>query len=134
MFGKKNYSWSEPETKGPFVYSNKFGEIELKPITKFMPVSKISRDKLSVIDKVSVSLDTAEKIVLITDNNRMSMAFHFPLQPEERACYALKYSCSNRAAVCSVTIKSFSIDGDRTAQEQIEHMRPKITKPLTFLS
>jgi hypothetical protein len=131
MFGRSpNYNWSEPETKGPFLYTNRFGEVELIPVTEFMPISEISRDKLDIVDEVSVSIDMAEKVVLITDNRRMSMSFHYPFQPEDRATYALKYSCSNRAAVCRVNLKSFKSEDGRTAQEQIEHMAPKISGPM----
>jgi ribosomal protein S1 len=125
-----NYNWSEPESNAPITYSNAFGEVVLEPVTGFMPVSEISREKVPEINAVLVSLDEAEQVTLVTENRRAYMSVCFPFLPEDKAAYALKYSCVNRASVCRVTIKRFQTPGNISAQEQIESMAPKTTGPL----
>lgn len=126
----RNYNWSEEETAGPFIYSNKFGVLELEPVTKFMPVSEINRDSVPEIEDVLVSIDDAEKVTLITENRRAYMSFCYPSLPEDRATFALKYSCRNRAAVCRINIKRFETAGNISAREQIESMAPKKIGPI----
>jgi hypothetical protein len=126
----RNYNWSEPELNTPVTYTNEFGEVILEPVTDYMHVSEIAHDKIPVIDDVLVSVDQAEQVTLITENCRVHMSFCFPFMPEDRAAYAVKYSCRNRAAVCRVTIKRFQTPGNRSAQEQIEAMAPKTTGPM----
>ena len=120
-----NYHWSEPESHDPVTYANQFGEVTLVPVTDFMPVSEISRENLPEIDDVLVSLENAEQVTLITENRRVYMSICYPFLPEERAAYAVKYSCSNRAAVCRVSIQRFQTPGNVSAREQIESMAPK---------
>lgn len=103
-----------------YLYSNKFGEVTLEPVTDFMPVSAISQDKTPETNTVLVSIEQAEQITLITENRRAYMSFCFPLQPEDKACFALQYSCPNRAVVCRMTIKDFKTPNNLSAQAQIE--------------
>ncbi|MBF4249473.1 hypothetical protein EA007_00310 [Vibrio anguillarum] len=128
----RNYTWSEPEDKEVYTYSNEFGELTLEPVTPFMPVSEISSDTIPEIQDVLVSLDCAEQVTLITGNARASMSVIFPFpNGTDIFSFALKYSCSNRAAVCRVSIQSFKTnEGIGSAQEQIEAMRPKCYGPL----
>lgn len=125
-----NKNWSEKEHSGPYTYSNEFGEVELTPVTDFMPVNQISSGKLPVITDHLVSLDTAEQVVLITENRRMTMSPTWPLGPVDKACYCVKYSCVNRGAVCKVNVKTFKTPGGISAQQQIENMAPKTMGPL----
>lgn len=127
-----NYNWFEPETNLPFTYSNEFGELTLEPVTDFMPVKDISRDKLSVINDVLVSLDIAEQTALITGLHRVSIEICLPLLQEEQSTYAVKYSSCNRAAVCKITIKRFTTPGNISAKEQIKFMAPKTIGPLAL--
>lgn len=125
--------WSEPETDTVFTYSNNFGEVVLEAVTDYMPVSEITRDKVPQIEDVLVSVDCAVKVVLITDNRRMAMSFLWPFEGEERSTFAVKYSCSSRAAVCRVTIKSFQTPDGLSPREQIEDMAPRTCGPLPVL-
>ncbi|EKO3607099.1 hypothetical protein M6C35_002007 [Vibrio metschnikovii] len=127
-----NSSWSEPENKASYSYANEFGELTLEPVTPFMPISEISSENIPEIKDVLVSLDCAEQVALITENARTSMSVIFPFpNGTDIISFALKYSCSNRAAVCRVFIQSFKTnEGIGSAQEQIEAMRPKCYGPL----
>lgn len=127
-----NYNWSEPESLDPVIYANQFGEVTLVPVTGFMPVSEISRENLPEIDDVLISLDNAEKVTLITENRRVCMSICYPFMPEDSAAYAVKYSCSHRAAVCRVSIVRFQTPGKVSAAEQIESMAQKTTGPIPF--
>lgn len=119
-----NYNWSAPELLDPYNYANSFGEVILTPVTEFMPISEIAFDRVSEIKDVLVTIEEAEQVTLITENYRGMMSFCFPLL-EGRTCYALQYSCRNRAAVCSVEIRKFHTPRGISAQEQIEAMAPK---------
>lgn len=127
-----DYNWSEPESNGPWTYANEFGECLLEPVTEFMHVDKINRETVSEIDTVLVSLGTAERVTLITENRRARMSFCFPFLPDEMTTFALKYSCPNRAAVCRVTIQRFQTPNSLSAQEQIESMAAKSGSYLTL--
>lgn len=129
----RNSMWSEPENNNLFTYSNQFGEVVLERVTDFMPVSEITREKVPQIEEVLVSVDCAEKVVLITENRRMAIAFLSPIGDVERSTYAVKYSCPSRAAVCRVTVKSFRTPGGLSAREQIEDMAPRTCGPLPVL-
>jgi hypothetical protein len=121
--------WSAPESMEAYIHSNKFGKVIFTPITAFMSVNEILKDKVPEIEDVLISLDDAEKITLITENNRGYVSFCFPFL-EGNTCFALQYSCSSRAAVCKAEIVSFHTGNDNTAQEQINSMAPKISGPL----
>jgi hypothetical protein len=126
----RNFDWSEAESSNPITYSNMFGEVVLTPVTAFMPVSEITRENFPVINEVLVSVDQAEQVTLITDNRRVCMNFCFPLLPEDKATYAIKYSCKSRGAVCRIVINNFVSPGNVSAQAQIEDMAPKINGPM----
>ena len=125
-----NLSWSEPETNYPIIYSNDFGEVILEPVTDFMPISEITREKIPIIKDVLVSIEQAEQVTLVTGNRRAYMSFCFPFLKGDKNFYALKYSCQNRAAVCRVNIKNFKTEGNISAQDQIEEMAPKTLGPM----
>ena len=130
-----NKSWSEPETKGPFIYENEFGKVILTPVTKFMEVKNISHKTIPEINNVAVSFDVAEQVTLITENRRHSMGIIWDTESgfskdKNKCSYSIKYSCYNRAAICSITIERFETPGGVSAQEQIEDIAPKITGPL----
>lgn len=118
---RANFDWSEPELIEPYNYANEFGEVVFIPVTEFMPIGDISIDKVPVIREVLVSFDDAEKITLVTENRKGLMSFCFPFL-KGNTCYALQYSCSNRAAVCKVNILKFQTPGNISAKDQIEAM------------
>jgi hypothetical protein len=125
-----NLKWSEPETNNPITYANEFGEVILEPVTDFMPISEITRDKLPIINDMLISMDQAEQVALITENRRAYINICFPLLPVDKAAFAIKYSSANRAAVCSVNIKNFKTRGNISAQAQIEELAPKQYGPM----
>jgi len=125
----RNYDWSIPETNQPFVYQNRFGRVVLSPVTGFMPIDQIDRNRVPVIDDVLVSTDIAEKVTLITENRKAYMSFNFPFLNGNNE-FALQYSCRNRACVCRITELHFVSEDGRTAQEQIESMATSIIGPL----
>lgn len=127
-----NNNWSVPESSEPYIYSNEFGHVTFTPVTDFMPVSEIDSNKVPQIEDVLVSLDIAEQVTLITGNRRGYMSICFPFKPEEdKAAFAMQYSCRNRVAVCRISITKFKTPGNVSAKEQIESMAPKISGSLS---
>lgn len=126
----RNYNSSKTESNCPTTYANEFGEVVLEPITRYMPVSEISKEKVPEIEEALFSMETAEIIALITENKMIQISLPFPIRNNEKAAYVVKHSTPAIAAVCRVHIKSFHTPGNLSAQDQIELMRPKLIGPV----
>jgi hypothetical protein len=121
MSSQSHHSWSEPEAIKPYVHSNNFGRAIFTPVSPFLPVSEITTGNLPIINDVLVSLDDAEKVTLITGNNRGVISICFPLLPE-KTCFGLQYSCPSRAAVCRIDIEQFHTNDNTTAETKIKQL------------
>lgn len=126
----RDYNSSKSESNCATKYANEFGEVVLEPITRYMPISEISKENVPEVEEALFSMETAEKIALITENKMIQIALPYPIRSDERAAYLVKHSSTRRAAVCRVHIKSFQTPGNVSAQEQIESMAPKTIRPI----
>ena len=90
-------------------YENKYGKLVVEHLTDYKPVSFIHGVDLP--DDCMFDLDTAEKIVLITENRRTQIG----VMPPPRKCYLVVHeSCS---FACAVRIVSLDYTGPSAAQE-----------------
>lgn len=95
-------------------YKNEFGELNLRIVGEFVDVSKIlSSDPM--VKENSFSLDDAEKIALITDNNGIQLSFDM----KNGSSFVIAHQSGSVAAICKAEIVSFKCNFD-TPAEQID--------------
>lgn len=85
-------------------FENEFGSLQVSLITEFMPVGKISREIPEVSGNM-FDLNTAEKIALITGNQKVQICMCYPLN---ELGYMVYHRNSQEAAVCKVDSIQFS--------------------------
>jgi hypothetical protein len=88
----------------PVRYSNRFGTVEITPVTPFMPVSSIRKTHPQAQEN-TFDLHTAEKIALITENRRIQLCPHFPI---DGLAYLVLHDSPSMAAICRVNVLEFS--------------------------
>jgi hypothetical protein len=86
------------ELMNTITFANKYGQVELKPVTAYMPVNQINSKMLP--SGCTFSIDTAEQIALITDNKHLQMSF---IPGNMRVCYIMHHDSASVAAVCEVS-------------------------------
>ena len=96
-------------------YENKYGKLVVEHLTDYKPVSFIHGVDLP--DDCMFDLDTSEKIVLITENQRSQIG----VRPSRRCYLIVHESCSS---ACAVRIVSMEYTGPDAGQE-IERLAPK---------
>lgn len=82
-------------------YSNDFGTLTLTPVSSYMAVSKI-KSKLPEVQANLVSLDTAEKVALITSNRNLQIGFY------AYQAYILHHDTPSTCAVCKIEDINFT--------------------------
>lgn len=87
----------------PIRFSNKFGAVELTPVTEFMPVSSIRKTHPQA-QANTFDLTTAEKIALITENRKIQICPHFPV---DGLAYLVLHDSPSTAAICRVVVEAF---------------------------
>lgn len=88
----------------PVRFSNKFGIVEITPVTEFMAVSSIRKTHPQA-QANTFDLTTAEKIALITENRRIQICPHF--FPIDGLAYLLLHDSPSTAAICRVDVEQF---------------------------
>ena len=97
------YAKSYPDTVR---YSNRFGSVEISPVSEVMDVSSICKSNpVAVANEFTIS--DAEKIALITGNDGVQICPHF--FPVTGRAYLILHYSSSTASVCSVRIESFTV-------------------------
>ena len=109
-----------------FTYSNRYGTIEAKQVTEWFPVGKFSSRRFLAEhpEHPTFGIDTAEQIVLITDNRRSQITgFWYVNENGElitNANNGILLVHQSPSIVCVVKITKFEYNGPN-AQEEIEH-------------
>ncbi|MCF2902480.1 hypothetical protein L1267_19090 [Pseudoalteromonas sp. OFAV1] len=106
------------------VFSNQYGKVILTPVTEFMPVSRISYEKITQVADNLQSITDLEKVALITENKYTQSCF--PMALNFKHGYVVLHNKKNmrQACVCSVKIESFNIPSGRLPHEEIESLKP----------
>ena len=77
-------------------YANRFGAVEVTPVTDFMPLAGI-RKTHPMAQAHAFDLTTAEQIVLVTENRRVQVCVHYPL---DGLAYLVLHDSPSTAAIC----------------------------------
>ena len=93
-------------------WSNEYGSLEVEPVTEAGPIKGVRG--VDIDDAVKFDLDTAEKIVLITDNRRCQVSGEFR---EGGRLYMMVHTSHSVAAL--VKIVSLEFTDKVVAQEEI---------------
>lgn len=72
--GAISYLWAWNLYMENIIYNNKFGNLIVKPITDYMHIDNIIIDNEIVQKDCMFDIDTAEKIVLITENKNCQIS------------------------------------------------------------
>jgi len=108
-------------------YENKFGTLIVEPVTDYQPVSSIKG--ADVPEDCFFGMETAEEIVLITDNRMSQVAFvsllGTPLNFNQ--AYLIIHESANSA--CVVRVVSIEYKGKHNPQREID-MAKKTLIPL----
>jgi hypothetical protein len=100
------------------IYENEYGKLVLELITPYQHISKIHSKE--VPDDCFFDLDTAEQIVLITDNKKSQVAF--TEWTKNAKGYLIVHESPSSA--CVVRIIEMQYNGPE-AQEEIERLIPR---------
>lgn len=109
---------------GLVVYTNRYGTVKFRPVTEYMPVKNISFDKLRLPETILFDIDTAEKIVLITDNRNSQISFP-PSKGEKnqlKKAYFIHHSSTSVAAACELVSIDFISDINPTEEIKLHAM------------
>lgn len=90
----------------PVHFSNRFGAVEVTPVTDFMPLAGI-RKTHPMAQANAFDLTTAEQIALVTENRRVQVCVHYPL---DGLAYLVLHDSPSTAAICRVDVKAFACD------------------------
>ncbi len=104
-------------------YQNKYGKATLTPVSEVLRVSEVSYAKMpKLIEQVKLSIDQAEKLALITENNKIQIAF--PMG--KKLCYVLHHLTPSTVQICSVEMDYIEVQG-MTPAEVINSLRVPCT-------
>lgn len=87
-------------------YANRFGAVEVTPVTDFMPLAGIRKTHPMAQAHV-FDLTTAEQIALVTENRRVQVCVHYPL---DGLAYLVLHDSPSTAAICRVDVKASACD------------------------
>lgn len=87
-------------------YANRFGSVEVTPMTAFMPLAGI-RKTHPMAQAHAFDLTTAEQIALVTENRGVQLCVHYPL---DGLAYLVLHDSPSTAAICRVEVKEFACD------------------------
>ena len=108
-----------PEEK-EYKFQNKYGSIIVHRISEFRPVKGYSTETHPEILENSFSIDDAEKIALITENNGAIVSTCFPRM--DRA-FLVVYADKSTIALCTFTLESFSCE--QSPAEELEELNTR---------
>lgn len=94
-------------------FSNKYGTLQLKPVSDYMPVRDISHKIVPI--GCAFTIATAEQIALITENRMIQVSM---IPNNIRVCYVIHHSSTSIAAICEIVSINFTWPID--AQTEIE--------------
>lgn len=99
-----------------FKYANEYGKLTLATVSEEMKISDICSD---IVPKIArIDIDIAEKVTLITDNDRASVSFAFP-------GFMFGYICKNTSKSTAYICKLVSMEFDDTINPTAEIERCK---------
>lgn len=96
-------------------FCNRYGSLELKPVTDYMPVDQI-KHTIAPIGS-AFNLETAEKIALITENRRIQLCI---IPDNYRVMYVVHHSSTSIAAICE--INSLAYNERINPQQELERL------------
>ena len=102
-------------------FKNKYGFVELTPITDYMPVLGMSQ--LPIVNDYLFSMEDAEKLALITDNRMVQVSFPFLCQkdhPKQNQGYIVHHQSASVACVCKVDIVYLGSENNNSPQQEIQ--------------
>lgn len=99
-------------------FQNRYGRLEVEPVTPLLQVRNIRG--VDYPDDIKFDLETAERIVLITENRRSQIAFQEWTQ--NGRAYMIVHTSPSEGYI--VRIVSLDYTGPN-AQEEIERLRPR---------
>lgn len=85
-------------------FTNRFGTVEVTPLTDFMPVRDIRMTHPVAVANV-FDVTTAEQIALVTENRGVQICLHFPL---DGLAYLVLHDSPSTAAICRVDVVDFA--------------------------
>lgn len=106
-----------------FIYSNRYGTLEVRQVTEWFPVGNFSSRRFLAEhpEHPTFNINTAEQIVLITENKRSQITGMWDAENQKvtpDSCILLVHQSSSIACVVEITKLDY-IGGN--AQEEIEH-------------
>jgi hypothetical protein len=96
-------------------YKNKYGCLEIEIVGPYQKVSTIRCKDID--ERYSFDMDTAKKIALITENNRVQLCFS---SGNLNKVFLVHHQSSSMAAVCKIV----SLDFDNNINARSELARP----------
>ena len=98
------------------IFKNRYGSVELKTITPFMPVKEIKGADYP--SDIKLSLSDAEKVALITGNLNIQICFD-----SLQTAYIILHNSPSTAAICKAKISYIS---DRNPEKELEKELEKV--------
>ena len=86
-------------------FSNKYGTVILTPVTKCLPISKISYEQTIEAADNLLSIEEIEKVTLITMNKNVQPSL--PMALGFRQGYIILHETRGTGYVCNVEIKQY---------------------------
>jgi hypothetical protein len=102
-------------------FSNEYGTVILTPVTKCLPISKISYEKTIEAADNLLSIEEIEKVTLITMNKNVQPSL--PMALGFRQGYIILHETRGTGYVCNVQIKQY-VDSNLSPA----HTLSKLTK------
>lgn len=93
-------------------YANKYGTAQLITITEYRNIAGIRGKDIS--DENKYSIDTLEKLVLISDNRKMQVSLGWPMQ---NVGYIMHHRSASEVAICRIVNIDFFNTGINAQEE-----------------
>ena len=95
-------------------FENQYGKATLTPVTPFMAVRAISAARCPEARAHSIDMEMAEQLALITGNDGIQICFS-----SFDVIYVIAHDTPRTAAICAVTIQSFSCEAATPAEQLV---------------
>lgn len=110
---------------------NSFGALSLTPIMPFVPVSDISVNNYPQAKLNMVSLESAAKVALISENNKIQICFPTTTKFQD-AAFVVYHDTPRTGAICAVEIDNFNTNDNTSPFEKIDQLATPSLAQLTL--